>query len=77
VVGASEEADFTKDADVATRAWVGSSGHLRVAVRIVRVGGVVATSAPKKEDDESQESQECQDSNYDASNGASGERVGS
>lgn len=77
MVGASEEADFTKDADVATRAWVGSSGHLRVAVRIVRVGGVVATSAPKKEDDESQESQECQDSNHDASNGASRERVGS
>jgi hypothetical protein len=50
VVGASQETNFTKDADVATRAWVGCGRHFRVAVRIDRIRIVVLTSAPKKED---------------------------
>lgn len=75
MVGASEEADFTKDADVATRARVGCSGHFRVAVGVVRIGGVLATTAPEKEDDESKKSQECQNSDYNASDSAPRERV--
>lgn len=75
MVGTSEEADFTKDADVATRAWVGCSGHFRVAVRVVRIGGILATTTPEKEDDESKKSQECQNSDYNASDSASRERV--
>jgi hypothetical protein len=51
-MGAGQQANFTKDADVATRAWVGCGGHFRVAVRIVRIGIVVLASAPKKEDNE-------------------------
>lgn len=76
MVGASEEADFTKDADVATRARVGCSGHFRVAVRVVRIGGILATTAPEKEDDESKKSQERQNSDYNTGNGTSRERVG-
>ena len=75
MVGASEEADFTKDADVATRAWVGCSGHFRVAVRVVRIGRVLATTAPEKEDDEGEKSQEGQNSDYDTSNSTSRKRI--
>lgn len=54
VVAAGEEADFAKDADVAFWARVGCCCHFGVAVGVFGVG-LLATAAPKEEDDKGEE----------------------
>jgi len=76
VVGAAgQEADFTKDADIAARAGICGGGHLGVAVRVVRVL-LVAVVAPEEEGRAREEGQKGEDANNDAGDGAARKTVG-
>lgn len=65
---ASEQADFTKDADVATRARGAVRGHFGISVRVGLV--VVLLATPKEEGGEYQKGEESKNTNHDACNGA-------
>lgn len=71
-VATGEEADFTKNADVAARTAGGAlGGHFWVAM--LWVFGILAFSSPKEENSQCQEGEEGEDANDNSSDSATRE----